>query len=96
MNKIHPRRSYCPINLSIEVFGDSWSLLILWDIVYFCKKTYVYVMRVFQCNADEAKVRIVERLFRSDLRVYGEDTHQNFLNAYDELTLATATCASIN
>lgn len=40
MNKIHPRRSYCPINLSIEVFGDSWSLLILRDIVYFCKKTY--------------------------------------------------------
>jgi len=44
-----------------------------------------HVMRVFQCNADEAKVKTVERLFRGDLSVYGEQTHQNFLNACDEL-----------
>lgn len=33
-------RSDCPINFSLEVVGDAWSLLILRDIVYFGKKTY--------------------------------------------------------
>ena len=33
-------RSHCPINISLEVFGDTWSLLILRDIIYFGKKTY--------------------------------------------------------
>ncbi|RNB82112.1 hypothetical protein EDM59_21115 [Brevibacillus nitrificans] len=47
-----------------------------------------YVMRVFHCNADEAKVKTVGRLFCGDLSVYGEQTHQYFINAYKELTLA--------
>jgi len=34
------RRSNCPINFSLETFGDTWSLLIIRDIVYFGKKTY--------------------------------------------------------
>lgn len=33
-------RSDCPINFSLEIFGDIWSLLIVRDIVYFGKKTY--------------------------------------------------------
>jgi len=33
-------RSHCPINLSLETFGDPWSLLIVRDIVYFGKKTF--------------------------------------------------------
>ncbi len=31
------RRSSCPINLSLEIFGDKWSLLILRDIIFFEK-----------------------------------------------------------
>lgn len=34
------RRSDCPINFCLQTFGDSWSLLIIRDIVYFGKKTY--------------------------------------------------------
>lgn len=34
------RRSDCPINFALQAFGDSWSLLIIRDIVYFGKKTY--------------------------------------------------------
>src|SRR6185503_5849204 len=34
------RRSDCPINFALETFGDTWSLLIIRDIVYFGKKTY--------------------------------------------------------
>jgi len=33
-------RSDCPINFTLEIVGDAWSLLILRDIVYFGKKTY--------------------------------------------------------
>lgn len=33
-------KSHCPINFSLETFGDNWSLLIVRDIVYFGKKTY--------------------------------------------------------
>ena len=34
------RRSDCPINFALEMFGDPWSLLIIRDMVYFGKKTY--------------------------------------------------------
>lgn len=40
MKKKQQRRSDCPISFSLETFGDSWSLLIVRDIVYFGKKTY--------------------------------------------------------
>ncbi|MEZ5016380.1 MAG: helix-turn-helix domain-containing protein [Flavipsychrobacter sp.] len=29
------RRSDCPVNLSLEVFGDKWTLLVLRDIIFF-------------------------------------------------------------
>ncbi len=40
MKHTHQRRSDCPINFALEIFGDPWSLLIIRDIVYFGKKTY--------------------------------------------------------
>ena len=40
MKHTHQRRSNCPINFALELFGDPWSLLIIRDIVYFGKKTY--------------------------------------------------------
>ena len=40
MKHTHQRRSDCPINFALEMFGDPWSLLIIRDIVYFGKKTY--------------------------------------------------------
>lgn len=33
-------RSHCPINFALETFGDTWSLLIVRDIVFWGKKTY--------------------------------------------------------
>lgn len=33
-------RSDCPINFSLETLGDTWSLIILRDIIYFGKQTY--------------------------------------------------------
>src|SRR5713226_719632 len=40
MKHKHQRRSDCPINFALELFGDPWLLLIIRDIVYFGKKTY--------------------------------------------------------
>lgn len=35
-----PLKSHCPINFSVEMFGDKWSLLIIRDIVFWGKRTY--------------------------------------------------------
>jgi DNA-binding HxlR family transcriptional regulator len=40
MKHKYQRRSDCPINFALELFGDPWSLLIIRDIVYFGKRTY--------------------------------------------------------
>lgn len=34
------RRSACPINFALETFGDTWSFLIIRDIVFFGKHTF--------------------------------------------------------
>jgi len=33
-------RSYCPINLSLEVFGDTWTLLVLRDLMFSGKRHF--------------------------------------------------------
>jgi DNA-binding HxlR family transcriptional regulator len=38
-------RSGCPINLSVEVFGDKWSLLILRDMIFGGKRHFREMMR---------------------------------------------------
>jgi DNA-binding HxlR family transcriptional regulator len=35
-----PRRSTCPINAALEVFGDRWSLLIVRDMLFAGARTY--------------------------------------------------------
>ncbi|MEO8610361.1 MAG: helix-turn-helix domain-containing protein [Chloroflexota bacterium] len=45
------RRSDCPINFSLETFGDRWSLLIIRDMVYFGKKTYGEFLNSDECIA---------------------------------------------
>ena len=38
-------RSGCPINLSLEVFGDKWSLLILRDMMFGDKRHFCELLR---------------------------------------------------
>jgi DNA-binding HxlR family transcriptional regulator len=33
-------RSFCPINLSLEIFGDTWSLLVLRDMMFAGKRHF--------------------------------------------------------
>lgn len=39
---VHSRdpRSYCPINLSLEIFGDAWTLLVLRDLMFAGKRHF--------------------------------------------------------
>lgn len=37
---MNPRRSGCPINLTLETFGDRWSLIILRDIMFGRHRTF--------------------------------------------------------
>lgn len=36
----HEPRSYCPINLSLEIFGDAWTLLVLRDMMFGGKRHF--------------------------------------------------------
>lgn len=40
MPRKHKRRSDCPINYAVEIFGDKWSLLIIRDLMFFGKTAY--------------------------------------------------------
>lgn len=33
-------KSHCPVNFTLEILGDPWSLLVLRDLVFFGKKTF--------------------------------------------------------
>jgi DNA-binding HxlR family transcriptional regulator len=35
-----PPRSYCPINLGLEIFGDTWTLLVLRDLMFGGKRHF--------------------------------------------------------
>lgn len=35
-----PPRSFCPINLSLEIFGDTWTLLVLRDMMFAGKRHF--------------------------------------------------------
>jgi DNA-binding HxlR family transcriptional regulator len=35
-----PPRSYCPINLGLEIFGDAWTLLVLRDLMFGRKRHF--------------------------------------------------------
>jgi DNA-binding HxlR family transcriptional regulator len=37
---INAPRSYCPINLSLEIFGDTWTLLVLRDMMFAGKRHF--------------------------------------------------------
>ena len=41
-----PPRSYCPVNLSLEIFGDSWTLLVLRDLMFAGKRHFRELLAV--------------------------------------------------
>ena len=42
---MEPHRSYCPVNLIIEVIGDKWTFLILRDIIFYKRRHFNELLR---------------------------------------------------
>ena len=43
---MEPARSGCPINAAVEAFGDSWSLLVLRDVMFGNKRYFRELLRL--------------------------------------------------
>jgi DNA-binding HxlR family transcriptional regulator len=54
-------RSYCPINLSLEIFGDSWTLLVLRDMMFANKRHF---RELLQCDERISSNILADRLAR--------------------------------
>ena len=64
----HPQpRSYCPINLSLEIFGDRWTLLVLRDLMLGGKRHF----RELQNVIERAVILSQRGPFRVDLALQG-------------------------
>jgi DNA-binding HxlR family transcriptional regulator len=65
-------RSFCPINLSLEIFGDAWTLLVLRDMMFAGKRHFRELLqsdeRISSNILAERLARLVEHglLTRSD------------------------------
>jgi DNA-binding HxlR family transcriptional regulator len=54
-------RSYCPINLSLEIFGDAWTLLVLRDMMFGGKRHF---RELLQSDERIASNVLADRLVR--------------------------------
>jgi DNA-binding HxlR family transcriptional regulator len=54
-------RSYCPINLSLEIFGDTWTLLVLRDMMFSRKRHF---RELLQCDERISSNILADRLAR--------------------------------
>lgn len=73
MKKDQQRRSDCPINFSLELFGDRWSLLIVRDMVYFGKKTYGAFLESDEKIATNILASRLEKLEQSGILIKQTD-----------------------
>jgi DNA-binding HxlR family transcriptional regulator len=70
-------RSGCPINLSLEVFGDRWSLLILRDVVFGGKRHFRELMRSEEGIASNILSERLKRLVAEGMLTKSPDpTHR--------------------
>ena len=70
-------RSYCPIHLSLEIFGDAWTLLVLRDMMFAGKRHF---RELLQSDERIASNILADRLARlvehGVLTKAGDPTHQ--------------------
>ncbi|MFM2224816.1 MAG: hypothetical protein RJA07_1018 [Bacteroidota bacterium] len=59
------QKSYCPINLSLEIFGDKWSLLIIRDMMFAGKR---YFRELLQSEEKIATNILTDRLAMLELK----------------------------
>lgn len=66
-------RSGCPINLSLEVFGDKWSLLILRDMIFGGKRHFRELLRSEEGIASNILADRLKKLVEEDMLTKADD-----------------------
>jgi DNA-binding HxlR family transcriptional regulator len=70
-------RSYCPINLSLEIFGDSWTLLVLRDMMFAGKRHFRELLQSDERISSNILADRLARLVDSGLLTRTDDpTHK--------------------
>ncbi|WCT11055.1 winged helix-turn-helix transcriptional regulator [Mucilaginibacter jinjuensis] len=63
---MEPHRSYCPVNLAIEVIGDKWSLLILRDMIFYKRRHFNELLR-------QSEEKIASNILRDRLAMFEKE-----------------------
>ena len=70
-------RSYCPINLSLEVFGDRWTLLVLRDMMFGGKRHFREFLQSEEVIASNILAKRLELLVAEGIVTKADDpTHK--------------------
>ncbi len=70
-------RSYCPINLSLEIFGDTWTLLVLRDLMFGGKRHFRELLQSDERISTNILADRLARLVEHGLLTKAEDpTHK--------------------
>lgn len=70
-------RSYCPINLSLEIFGDTWTLLVLRDLMFSGKRHFRELLQSDEHIASNVLADRLARLVEHGLLTKsGDPTHK--------------------
>jgi DNA-binding HxlR family transcriptional regulator len=70
-------RSYCPINLSLEIFGDTWSLLVLRDMMFAGKRHFRELLQSDEHISSNILADRLARLVEQGLLTKADDpTHK--------------------
>src|SRR3954451_19759913 len=70
-------RSYCPINLSLEIFGDAWTLLVLRDMMFAGKRHFRELMQSDERISSNILAERLARLVQHGLLTKSDDpTHK--------------------
>jgi DNA-binding HxlR family transcriptional regulator len=84
------RRSGCPINLSLEVFGDKWSLLILRDMIFGGKRHFREMLRSEEAISSNILADRLKMLVEQGMLTKADDpTHkQKAIYSLTEMSIA--------
>src|SRR5262249_40420723 len=76
MSSTEPR-SYCPINLSLEIFGDAWTLLVLRDMMFAGKRHFRELLQSDEGISSNILADRLKRLVERGILTKEEDpTHK--------------------
>ncbi|MEW8628253.1 MAG: helix-turn-helix domain-containing protein [Candidatus Thiodiazotropha sp.] len=78
-----PRRSDCPISNALDFVGDKWSLLILRDLIFFNKHTYLEFLNSPEKMATNILSSRLEKLEKDDLIAKRVDPNDRRKKVYE-------------